>query len=56
MKNYESARVGDRVVVRGVECVVYAVVPAGTVEVEAVDGSGRCWRVSGGIVRTPRDV
>lgn len=56
MKTYEPARVGDRVIVRGVACVVYLVRPAGTVDVEAVDGSGRCWRVSGGVVRTARDV
>lgn len=39
--------VGQPVVVRGVQCRVTAVLPMGTIEVEAVDESGRCWRVSG---------
>lgn len=40
-------QIGQLVTVRGVACRITAILPAGTVEVEAVDGSGRCWRVSG---------
>lgn len=40
-------KVGDRIVVRGVECRVYRILPFGTMDVEAMDGSGRRWRVSG---------
>jgi hypothetical protein len=32
--------------VRGVKCRIVAVLPFGTIDVEALDGSG-CWRVSG---------
>ena len=40
-------KVGDYCVVRGQQCRIIAVRPAGTIDVEATDGSGRCWRVSG---------
>ncbi len=39
-------KIGQRCTVRGVACQVIAVRPAGTVDVEAIDGS-RYWRVSG---------
>jgi hypothetical protein len=39
-------KVGQPMTVRGVACRVTKILPAGTVEVEAVDGSG-AWRVSG---------
>lgn len=48
---YAPAQVGDRVQVYSVPCRVFRVRTAGTVDVEAIDGSGRRWRVSGGIVR-----
>lgn len=41
-----SAKVGDLVVVRGLDCRVTAVLPAGTVEVESLTG-GFAYRVSG---------
>jgi hypothetical protein len=46
MRDYAHPQVGDRVVVYGVSCVVFRVRPW-AVDVEATDGSGRCWRVSG---------
>ncbi len=39
--------VGDTLTVRGVLCRVFRVRPFGTYDVEALDGSGLCWRVSG---------
>ena len=39
--------IGATCEVRGVPCRITALLPAGIVEVEATDGSGRCWRVSG---------
>jgi hypothetical protein len=39
--------IGDWCDVYGVRCVITAVRPFGTIDVEAQDGSGRCWRVSG---------
>lgn len=42
---------GSIVKVRGVWCVVVRVRPLGTIDVEAIDGSGRAWRVSGLEVR-----
>jgi hypothetical protein len=39
-------RVGDRCWVRGVACRIVAIRPAGTIDVEALDGS-RAWRLSG---------
>lgn len=39
--------VGQSCTVRGVACRITAVLPMGTVEVEAADGSGGAWRVSG---------
>jgi len=47
MNMRERPIIGQRCEVRGVPCQIIAVLPAGTVEVEALDGSGRCWRVSG---------
>jgi hypothetical protein len=44
-------RIGQFVTVYGVTCLVTAVRPLGTIDVEACDGSGRCWRVSGLAVR-----
>ncbi len=44
---YERPRVGQLTRVYGVDCVITAVLPMGTIEVEATDGSERCWRVSG---------
>lgn len=40
-------KVGDHMTVHGVLCRVFRVRPAGTLDVEALDGSGRCWRVTG---------
>ena len=54
MTNYELPKLGDRVTVYGVPCRVFLIRPAGTVDVEALDGSDRCWRVSGGLVRVMR--
>ena len=48
---YNGPRVGQLVQVRSVWCVITAVRPLGTIDVEAQDGSGRCWRVSGLEVR-----
>lgn len=39
--------IGQLVTVRGIECRIIAIRPMGTVDVEATDGTGRCWRVSG---------
>jgi hypothetical protein len=39
--------VGDIVTVRGIACEVVKVRPFGTVDVRALDGSGRSFRVSG---------
>lgn len=44
---YRQSEVGQLVQVYGVWCRVETVRPFGTVDVEAVDGSGRWWRVSG---------
>lgn len=43
---------GDVVVVRGIECRVFKTLPCGTVDVEATDGSERCFRLSGCLIRT----
>ena len=40
-------QVGQITRVYGVLCAIIAVRPLGTIDVEALDGSGRCWRVSG---------
>lgn len=40
-------RVGQIIRVYGVICAITVVRPLGTIDVEALDGSGRCWRVSG---------
>lgn len=40
-------KVGDHMTVHGVLCRIFKVRAAGTVDVEALDGSGRCWRVTG---------
>lgn len=50
-RRYEPVQVGDLVTVYGVRCRVFLVRPAGTVDVEATDGSERCWRLTGGMVR-----
>jgi hypothetical protein len=41
------APIGAIVNVRGIECRIFRIRPAGTLDVEATDGSGRCWRLSG---------
>lgn len=41
-----SPHIGDRVVVRGIECRIIAVHRFGTVDVQEIGGD-RCWRVSG---------
>lgn len=52
MRSYfEPAKAGDLVDVRGIECRVFLVRPCGTVDVEATDGSGRCFRLTGCLVR-----
>lgn len=38
---------GSIITVYGVACRIYRVHKFGTFDVEATDGSGRCWRVSG---------
>jgi hypothetical protein len=38
---------GQIVYLRGVECRIVRIRPAGTIDVEATDRSGRRWRVSG---------
>ena len=43
----EPYRIGQVCRVRGVWCRIIAIRPLGTIDVEAIDGSGRCWRVSG---------
>lgn len=40
-------KVGDLIVIRGIKCRIFKVRAAGTVDAEATDGSGRCFRVSG---------
>lgn len=40
-------RVGQFVQVYGVWCEIVKIRPFGTIDVKALDGSGRCWRVSG---------
>lgn len=42
----DAPRIGQACVVRGKECRIIAIRALGTVDVEALDGSG-CWRVSG---------
>lgn len=42
-----TPKIGDITRVYGVLCAIIAVRPLGTIDVEALDGSGRCWRVSG---------
>ena len=46
-RHYTTPKLGQLVTVRGIECRVIAIRPAGTIDVEATDGSGRCFRVSG---------
>lgn len=43
----DMPKVGDHMTVHGVLCRIFKVRAAGTVDVEALDGSGRCWRVTG---------
>lgn len=38
-------KVGDRMTVHGVLCRIFKVRATGTIE--GLDGSGRCWRVTG---------
>lgn len=42
-----APKIGDLIDVRGIRCRIYALLPLGTIEAEAIDGSGRCYRVSG---------
>lgn len=42
-----TPQVGMPCTVRGVRCRVITILPMGTVEVMATDGTERCWRVSG---------
>lgn len=42
----QRPNIGDRIMVRGIECRIFKVHAFGTVDVETVDGS-RAWRVSG---------
>lgn len=44
---FTTPKLGELVTVRGIECRIIGIHPAGTIDVEATDGSGRCWRVSG---------
>ena len=39
-------KVNDRIIVRGIECRIIKVYAFGTLDAEALDGSG-CWRVTG---------
>lgn len=48
--SFRPIRLGELVTVRGIECRVYAILPMGTVEVIATDGTQRCFRVSGSII------
>lgn len=47
MNQDNRPRIGQLVRVRGVMCRIIAVHVFGTIDVEAMDDSGRCWRVSG---------
>lgn len=38
--------VGDKMIVRGIKCIVFKVRPMGTVDVVSLDGK-HAWRVSG---------
>ena len=40
-------KLGQLVTVRGIECRIIGIHAAGTIDVEATDGSERCWRVTG---------
>lgn len=42
-----SPHIGQTCQVYGVWCTIIAIHPFGTIDVEAMDGSGRYWRVSG---------
>jgi hypothetical protein len=42
-----APQLGNLVTIRGVACRIIAIRPFGTIDVEALDGSGRAWRVSG---------
>jgi hypothetical protein len=39
--------IGQHCKIYGVWCQIIAIHPFGTIDVEAIDGSGRWWRVSG---------
>lgn len=55
MRSYfEPAKVGDLVDVRGIQCRVFLVRPCGTVDVEATDGSERCFRLTGCLVEVKK--
>lgn len=47
MTKTSTPTVGQLVTVRGVLCEIIAVHPLGTIDVQALDGTDRCWRVSG---------
>lgn len=40
-------KIGQLVTVYGIRCRIYAIYAAGTIDVEACDGSERCWRLTG---------
>jgi hypothetical protein len=39
--------IGQLITVRGLQCRITRIHPLGTLDVEATDGSGRCFRLSG---------
>lgn len=47
MRDEDAPRVGDTCTVARTPCCITAVLPAGAIEVESTDGSGRAWRLSG---------
>ncbi len=45
--NDTPPRIGQTVTVYNIECRIYRIHPFGTIDVEATDGSERCWRITG---------
>jgi hypothetical protein len=47
MKTQNIPKIGMTYTVYGVQCKIYKILSPGTIHVEAMDGSERCWQVTG---------
>lgn len=45
--NATRPTIGQTYNVRGILCRIYAIYPAGTIDVQEIGGDERCWRVTG---------